>query len=568
MDQSRRNTMQMRFLSSSQRPLSTNIYSTPPSSYLYNHQIQNQNISTGFKRSRNYDDDEEEEVCEEYINVDQQTPITKTFTPHLYLRQRSTDKTRGLRHFAHKVCEKVKHKGQTNYNEVADELVTEYFDHAVVPQDPEKYQYDVRNIRRRVYDALNVLMAMNIIEKEKKEIRWVGLPTSSLAECRRLEEELAQRKERIRQKTEQLQELIVQLVAYKSLVQRNRERERSHGRPSNSEILYLPYIIVSTERKTMIECAIAPDKSEYWFNFDRPFEIHDDIEVLKRLGLAYGIERGEVPVEHVPHIKACLPPALRDYVDQIVEGTLTSIDVSQSNEISSKDSFNPSNSTVKFQSPPSASTDPIIVRATRANLSGVAPTGDSGPMGSFLSPMSKQIQSIRNPSISRLPQFQQQSIAKCAVIPRPVNTRYASRFLDHSLIASRQPLIPMQRQIRQHQQIRRPQQRLGGVLHYEVPINPPRSQQIYQNPYTRFVHPRINYGGYRQIGQRQNIQIQDAVRHDYQLLDNDEVSYIRTVQRRQEYLDEEETTNLGQIQRQRTEIPGPVEEEVVVVSDN
>ena len=38
----------------------------------------------------------------------------------------------------------------------------------------------MKNIRRRVYDALNVLMAMNIIEKEKKEIRWVGLPTSSI----------------------------------------------------------------------------------------------------------------------------------------------------------------------------------------------------------------------------------------------------------------------------------------------------------------------------------------------------------------------------------------------------
>jgi hypothetical protein len=30
-----------------------------------------------------------------------------------------------------------------------------------------------------VYDALNVLMAMNIISKEKKEIRWLGLPTNS-----------------------------------------------------------------------------------------------------------------------------------------------------------------------------------------------------------------------------------------------------------------------------------------------------------------------------------------------------------------------------------------------------
>ena len=47
--------------------------------------------------------------------------------------------------------------------------------------------YDQKNIRRRVYDALNVLMAMNIITKEKKEIRWVGLPTNSAQECLYLE---------------------------------------------------------------------------------------------------------------------------------------------------------------------------------------------------------------------------------------------------------------------------------------------------------------------------------------------------------------------------------------------
>lgn len=47
--------------------------------------------------------------------------------------------------------------------------------------------YDQKNIRRRVYDALNVLMAMNIISKEKKEIRWIGLPTNSAQECQNLE---------------------------------------------------------------------------------------------------------------------------------------------------------------------------------------------------------------------------------------------------------------------------------------------------------------------------------------------------------------------------------------------
>jgi hypothetical protein len=42
------------------------------------------------------------------------------------------------------------------------------------------FRFFQKNIRRRVYDALNVLMAMNIISKEKKEIRWLGLPTNSV----------------------------------------------------------------------------------------------------------------------------------------------------------------------------------------------------------------------------------------------------------------------------------------------------------------------------------------------------------------------------------------------------
>lgn len=37
-----------------------------------------------------------------------------------------------------------------------------------------------KNIRRRVYDALNVLMALEIITKEnKKDIRWKGFPEDS-----------------------------------------------------------------------------------------------------------------------------------------------------------------------------------------------------------------------------------------------------------------------------------------------------------------------------------------------------------------------------------------------------
>ncbi|CAG9531531.1 unnamed protein product [Cercopithifilaria johnstoni] len=266
-------------------------------------------------------------------------PLSSNYACDLQLIRkfpRSTDKSKGLRHFSTKVCEKVKEKGHTNYNEVADELVSEYFDSAdVQPTDTEKQQYDMKNIRRRVYDALNVLMAMNIIEKEKKEIRWVGLPTSSVQECRKLEEEKAKRQERIRHKSDQLQELIIQLVAYKTLVEKNRELERDNGRPMEDSILYLPFIIVNTAKKTFIDCAISHDKTEYLFNFDQPFEIHDDIEVLKRLGLAYGLDRGEVSDVDRNKIKSYLPLCLRDYVDQIIDGTCSNAAYDISSNIAS-----------------------------------------------------------------------------------------------------------------------------------------------------------------------------------------------------------------------------------------
>jgi len=64
---------------------------------------------------------------------------------------------KGLRHFSMKVCEKVEQKGKPTYNEVADELVAEFAvdtnEGGVSALDQ---QYDEKNIRRRVYDALNV----------------------------------------------------------------------------------------------------------------------------------------------------------------------------------------------------------------------------------------------------------------------------------------------------------------------------------------------------------------------------------------------------------------------------
>ncbi|GFZ11003.1 transcription factor DP [Actinidia rufa] len=61
---------------------------------------------------------------------------------------------------------------------VADEIIAEFTEahnNTAVSLD----KFAEKNIRRRVYDAINVLMALDIVIKEKKEIRWNGLPSAN-----------------------------------------------------------------------------------------------------------------------------------------------------------------------------------------------------------------------------------------------------------------------------------------------------------------------------------------------------------------------------------------------------
>ncbi|XP_054690659.1 transcription factor Dp-2 isoform X7 [Grus americana] len=236
-------------------------------------------------------------------------------------RSKKGDKNgKGLRHFSMKVCEKVQRKGTTSYNEVADELVSE-FTNSNNQLATDSQAYDQKNIRRRVYDALNVLMAMNIISKEKKEIRWIGLPTNSAQECQNLEIEKQKRIERIKQKRAQLQELLLQQIAFKNLVQRNQQNEQQNqGPPALNSTIQLPFLIVNTSKRTVIDCSISSDKFEYLFNFDNTFEIHDDSEVLKRMGMSFGLEAGKCSAEDLRAAKSLVPKALEGYITVRTQG--------------------------------------------------------------------------------------------------------------------------------------------------------------------------------------------------------------------------------------------------------
>ena len=190
--------------------------------------------------------------------------------------------SKGLRHFSMKVCEKVESKQTTTYNEVADELVAEFSK----PDDPKfcaDQAYDEKNIRRRVYDALNVLMAMEIITKQKKEIMWKGLPATSGGDVAALRAEKKRARAEIEKKNAYLQELVEQYNSYQALLQRNAARTAAGLAPSG---ISLPFILVQTKPSATVEVEISEDQQVVHFDFNAsPFQIHDGNFVLANMNL-------------------------------------------------------------------------------------------------------------------------------------------------------------------------------------------------------------------------------------------------------------------------------------------
>ena len=227
---------------------------------------------------------------------------------------------KGLRHFSMKVCAKVESKGRTTYNEVADELVQELSggggDQGGQNGTPD-VAYDEKNIRRRVYDALNVLMAMDIISKEKKEITWRGLPTTRESNFDLLRDDQKRVNAQIEKKELYLKELVDQKRAIEALIERNKgrpkpelpatgaagargpevkqevkqegqsqggskgaEEEASH----QSQGVQLPFLVVQTKPDAKVDVQISEDKQFVSFDFlYNLFEIHDENYVLHNM---------------------------------------------------------------------------------------------------------------------------------------------------------------------------------------------------------------------------------------------------------------------------------------------
>ncbi|KAK4342902.1 hypothetical protein RND71_038718 [Anisodus tanguticus] len=185
----------------------------------------------------------------------------------------------GLRQYSIMVCKKVEDKGRITYSEVADEIIAEFMatesNSSVLLNES-----DEKNIRRRVYDSLNVLMALDIIERDRKEIRWKGLPNSDARDMEETKKRHVELMAKIGKKAAYLKDLEEQLASLQNLKLRNEQLLKSTSGPSQG--FSLPFILVQTAPHAMVEVEISEDMQLVHFDFNSvPFSLHDDAYVLK-----------------------------------------------------------------------------------------------------------------------------------------------------------------------------------------------------------------------------------------------------------------------------------------------
>lgn len=180
----------------------------------------------------------------------------------------------GLRDISSLVWKTLERKGTATYTEIANDVVAE----VSVKEDQETTPSSSDSVRRRVYDALNVFDAMDIVTKVDKAYKWKG------ATCKMDIEETKKQhlnlSTRIQQKADYLKELEEQMAGLRLLVSRNKKSVQDHNAPR--EGFTLPFMMVQTKPHATVEIEISEDMQLVHFDFNStPFSLHDDANILR-----------------------------------------------------------------------------------------------------------------------------------------------------------------------------------------------------------------------------------------------------------------------------------------------
>lgn len=182
----------------------------------------------------------------------------------------------GLKAFSAMILSILQKEKTIEYTKVADIIMT-----------MSEGTGDDKNVKRRVYDALNVMCAVDLIRKDRK---MAYLIDNQMCSC---EVEVERRflrmgqsivstpklRERVEEKRKVLEETIKRKELLIKLIERNKERTLLEEK----EKLHLPFILISTKKKSKIDCETNDKRSYFKFIFTNPYKIHEDVHILKQI---------------------------------------------------------------------------------------------------------------------------------------------------------------------------------------------------------------------------------------------------------------------------------------------
>mmetsp|Transcript_1175 Transcript_1175/g.2834 ORF Transcript_1175/g.2834 Transcript_1175/m.2834 type:complete len:219 (-) Transcript_1175:14-670(-) len=178
---------------------------------------------------------------------------------------KSPDRNKKLIFLSRKVLDRLQNCNTTTGNTIAKDIINE------LPTSLS--DVDFKNIQRRVYDALNVLHALDIVSKVRNEIRFQGGVTYN--DLKELSAKIALRREVVTYKKARLSETLLHMNALRQLVLRNMQTKES------SQRVYFPLILVKLQSGFCIN--LIPETAAV--KSDLPAELINDTHILGLLGL-------------------------------------------------------------------------------------------------------------------------------------------------------------------------------------------------------------------------------------------------------------------------------------------
>ena len=204
--------------------------------------------------------------------------------------QSSRNTAFGLKEISKRVMEIIKQSGKTTYKAISDQIVNEI---------SEKSLKDEKNIRRRIYDSLNVMKSMKLFNRDKntKTIMWnYGQEFDPLDELEDKNEfneknkenkidsgDIATLKKEIKEKSNKLELLRMELIGLKNVLERN---ARENDKIPEEQKLYFPFIVIEfpANKDPKINVALNDNKTKAHFGFDEVISMYGDLDAVSKIG--------------------------------------------------------------------------------------------------------------------------------------------------------------------------------------------------------------------------------------------------------------------------------------------